>query len=907
MKRIIKVLIGITILFILSSCNESVKVTLNYNCDNVENYDCRVVDSKLNCMILEPQCENYEFVGWYDDKGSGNLVDLDGNFDKSITIYAHYNGKGSTIAEPINPTNPIDPSKPNENIYTITFNSNGGSGGQSGSIRITYGSSMPGISTEKPIKNGYTFMGWYDNANYLKGTQYYNANGISVTKYYKQKDITLYAGWSKIGEETYVITFNANGGSGAMAPQKVTNNTTVLLNENKFTRNGYTFIGWKDINGNSYSNKGSIKVIKNTTLYAQWKQKETAPSTYTISFNANGGSGGQSSNVTVTYGNSMPSISTTKPIRNGYVFEGWYDNANYLNGNQYYNASGISVTKYYKNSNTTLYAGWSKENIINCMITFLSNDGTDGKMIQSAVMGQNTKLNSNTFTKLGYTFVNWNTASNGSGTSYNNNSTIILNSNITLYAQWRANTYNIEYILNGATLGNNSPKSALYDKLITISNPSKKYTVTIDNNGTNSSLSSTSVVANQTFIGWAYTNGNSSTAQYRNNNSEINTSWTNGNTKVTATQFQNLRSESGIVKLTAYFNNNVIKLPTTTKNGYTCGYSTVSNASVISYSSGSNYIPTNNIKLYVICNKNAPTTYTIKFNGNNATNGSMQDQIVTANTATTINSNNYTRTGYTFSGWNTASNGSGTSYSNKGTITLNSNITLYAQWKKNGVFVKFASFNVGYFECGSSSIRCYPSVNDFVNLIKQNNIDVIGMQEARNGWDTTYARSIGNNSGLSNILISYPANVNAILSKYSFINTSDTSMACGEKRSLAKVIIEINGVKISYYNTHLGLSNCNEEHFAKVASIVKDDPNPVVMTADYNHVDIDRFNKYFTPLGFKIAAYDTLTHNMWNKPSYCDAVLVNPKGHIDIISSETIDVYATYSDHNLVIATLSVY
>ena len=49
------------------------------------------------------------------------------------------------------------------NTYTVTFNANGGSGGQSSSVTATYGSAMPSISTTKPTKDGYTFAGWSIN------------------------------------------------------------------------------------------------------------------------------------------------------------------------------------------------------------------------------------------------------------------------------------------------------------------------------------------------------------------------------------------------------------------------------------------------------------------------------------------------------------------------------------------------------------------------------------------------------------------------------------------------------------------------------------------------------------------------------------------------------------------------
>ncbi len=306
--------------------------------------------------------------------------------------------------------------------------------------------------------------------------------------------------------------------------------------------------------------------------------------------------------------------------------------------------------------------------------------------------------------------------------------------------------------------------------------------------------------------------------------------------------------------------------------------------------------------------------YTIKYN-NNGGSGSISKQEVFENETTNLRRNTFKRDLYNFQGWNTKADGSGTSYKDLSKIKVTKNITLYAQWKAKGVSVTFASFNVGYFACGSSSITCQASSDNIVNLINENHIDVIGMQEAR---DTNTASSGYCHYTLNKVnrikkslnyndYITCPTNVNAILSKYT-LNTKDhTSMSCGETRSLDKVVITINGVDVSFYNTHLGLRDCNVQHWQKIAEIVQNDPNPIVMTADYNYIKIDRFDTYLKPLGFEIAAYDTLEHNMWNKPSYCDMVLINPKGHIDVLSSKTIDAYGTYSDHNLVIAELLIH
>jgi len=52
----------------------------------------------------------------------------------------------------------------------------------------------------------------------------------------------------------------------------------------------------------------------------------------------------------------------------------------------------------------------------------------------------------------------------------------------------------------------------------------------------------------------------------------------------------------------------------------------------------------------------------------------------TANVPTALTLNTFTRTGYTFSGWNTAANGTGTAYADGATYSFNADITLYAQW-----------------------------------------------------------------------------------------------------------------------------------------------------------------------------------------------------------------------------------
>ena len=77
----------------------------------------------------------------------------------------------------------------------------------------------------------------------------------------------------------------------------------------------------------------------------------------------------------------------------------------------------------------------------------------------------------------------------------------------------------------------------------------------------------------------------------------------------------------------------------------------------------------------------AATATTVTFNANSGT-GSMTPQAVPLNTATALSTNTFTRAGYTFDGWNTQANGSGTSYADGASVTLSAPLELYAQWKQ---------------------------------------------------------------------------------------------------------------------------------------------------------------------------------------------------------------------------------
>ncbi len=418
-----------------------------------------------------PIKNGFEFMGWYDNtdwtKGS-QYYDSNGNASRifiknsDITLYAGWEKQQIEVPKPVPEINPVEEIK-----YTVAFNANGGTGGQSSSIKATPNQEMPTISTASPTRTGYEFTGWYDNVDYTKGSQYYTNKNVSAKKFDKMNAITLYAGWKA---NTFTVAYNSNGGTGNTSSHTCKYDNSCTLKENGFKKTGYIFIGWKK--GNSGSIQKSNSSIKNVvssgtiTYYAQWEAKN-----YTISFNANGGAGGQSTNVIVSPGKEMPTISTTSPTRTGYTFTGWYDNVDYTKGSQYYTNKNASAKNFDKTSNITLYAGWKPKTFT---VSFDLNGGSGTKPGNLTVMYNSImpKISAAVPVKSNYTFKGWYDNSDYTkGHKYYNvdgSSARPYDKTITtiLYAGWELNkvtTYTISFNANGGTGGQSSSVKASYN------------------------------------------------------------------------------------------------------------------------------------------------------------------------------------------------------------------------------------------------------------------------------------------------------------------------------------------------------------------------------------------------------------------------------------------------------------
>ena len=189
-----------------------------------------------------------------------------------------------------------------------------------------------------------------DECNYLKGRQNCSRSTPRRTKTVGWRSLV----WSKIPPEVYTISFSANGGSGAPSAVSKTESVTMYLPTTVPTRQNYDFLGWSlssTATTATYSAGGSFTRNANTTLYAVWSYN---PETYTVSYNANGGSGAPSSQ-TKTYGVSL-TLSSVVPTRGGYNFLGWSTSSTATSAT--YSTGG----SYTANAGATLYAVWEKAN-----------------------------------------------------------------------------------------------------------------------------------------------------------------------------------------------------------------------------------------------------------------------------------------------------------------------------------------------------------------------------------------------------------------------------------------------------------------------------------------------------------------------------------------------------------------
>ena len=356
----------------------TVEYTITFDSDGGTAVDQMTVVENNSVTLPTITKDGYEFLGWYyNDTKLNNTFNY--TYESDITVVAKW-----------------------EKLYTITFNSNGGTTVSSLTVKANESVTLPTIT-----KNNYNFLGWYYN-----GTKLNNTFTFSYST-----DITLVANWKEI--MYYTITFNSNGGT-AVSQMTVQENTPVTLPSN-ITKDGWTFTGWYY---NDERLDYTFTYTYDTDITVEAKYTEIV--TYQLSFNSDGGTAVASKTVKYYEIIDLPTIT-----KDNYEFLGWY----------YNDVKVDDPFTYIYESNITLVAKWERI----YTITYNSNGGTS---VASVKVKANETVTLPTTSQDGYDFLGW----YYNGTKLNNTFKFTYNTDITITAQWsEIVTFEITFDSDGGT------------------------------------------------------------------------------------------------------------------------------------------------------------------------------------------------------------------------------------------------------------------------------------------------------------------------------------------------------------------------------------------------------------------------------------------------------------------------
>lgn len=534
---------------------------------------------------------------------------------------------------------------------------------------------------------GYRFDGWYTAPN---GGNKYDFN-TPLTN-----NVTVYAHWIGNG---YTVRFTGNGATGGNTPdQAFQYNIGQNLHRNGFTRDGYTFTGWKRAdNQQAYGDGQWVNNLTTqpngiVTMVAQWSANE-AHIRYNPNPPAGKTTGGQGTPNWDGHTGDTPAIGGNGWTIDGYTFAGWTTSPD-GSGTKY--APGASWTA---NGTLTLYAQWTPGE---AGLTYDGNGATGGKTDpQNGVTDQKVNVRQNGFTRDGYTFVRWDTQADCRGKAVNPGDKWTLQGSSTLYACWAGVAQTLTYHGNGATGGNTAVQSGKTgDELTTNANGFTRDGYTFvrwdtakDGSGTAYGEGKNGVsqyvmkpAGNDLYAIWK---ANPASIVYRNGypNTTGSTPDTTGSTGDTVTVSQNGFD----------------------RPGYTfTGWST-SKRGDPSLNPGDKHTLEPGTTTVWAQWKADPAH--LVYNSNIGGIGSETRTVdgVVDQTVKTID-NPFDRPGYTFSGWNTQADGKGKAYDPGADYTLTANdkstpkntSVLYAQWTINKVTLKFDP---------NGGVGGYPSIN----------------------------------------------------------------------------------------------------------------------------------------------------------------------------------------------------
>ena len=437
------------------------KLTITYNKDNIKGDSYYYFKSNKNATsnvnVSSCTLNNDNTFNCNND----NTTNINSNVwykttNKDIELTYNASGKVNIVARTYDKSNNYAESNKDFNVYKVIFKKGSVDKIGNGTTDITK-MCLADVSGTCSIKSptieklGYNVVGWNTNTNATTSSWNANTNKNNVNGTYypivKAKTIKVIfyrnASTSDSTTATQTFTYGVSGQS---------------FSDKGWTNTGHTMAGWAKNRSAIVKDYDTLSGVADTwinsyapniNLYAVWNKD-----TYTIKYDANGGFGAPAEQKK-TYGSNL-TLSSIKPTKIGYVFNGWNTKKDGT-GNNY--AAGSNYTA---NGNATLYAMWKAKTV---QVTFHRNTNSSDTVTASqtftyGVSGQ--KFSAKNWSKSDYILAGWGLIQNTSVVTYSTLSDVSdtwiasTPSNINLYAVWQKNTYTINYDANG---GSRAPKS----------------------------------------------------------------------------------------------------------------------------------------------------------------------------------------------------------------------------------------------------------------------------------------------------------------------------------------------------------------------------------------------------------------------------------------------------------------
>ena len=375
--------------------------------------------------------EGYEFVGWYADEALTQEVDFGSENAptapaKTVSYYAKWEGLDNTVS----------------------FDSNGGSAVESKIGKTGEKLTAPA----EPSRTGYAFAGWYSDQNC---TKQWNFDEDTVPG-----AMTLYAGWTPA---QYTVTFDANEGTVEVASKSVTY-AEVYGELPTPTRVGYAFAGWftEADGGEQVREDDRVTITAGQTLYAHWTAGAV---NYTVKH--------YQQNIE---DNKYTEVEADRQTLSGITNQTTAAAAKTYTG---FTAQPVTQQTILADSSTVVEIYYDR---LTYTVTWMNGENTlktdTGVKYGAKAAYTGTEP---TKTEVGHTctFTGWNTAADGSGTTWTASTTVT--DNVTWYARFSstAKTYTIDYRnMNG--LSNPNPTSYTYGETVTLQSPPSRTGYTFD-------------------------------------------------------------------------------------------------------------------------------------------------------------------------------------------------------------------------------------------------------------------------------------------------------------------------------------------------------------------------------------------------------------------------------------------